>query len=103
MIRVTALYPNTPGSRFDWKYYMDSHCPMAKAELAPLGLTDMKVDRVLSGGMGDPPAFHAIASLTFGSMAEFQNAMQTAAPKLLADIPNYTDVSLQLQVSEAAL
>jgi hypothetical protein len=38
--------------------------------------------------------------MTFQSMEAFQKALTEAGPGLMADIPNYTDVGLQLQVSE---
>jgi hypothetical protein len=33
MIKVTILYPNTPGSRFDHDYYLKVHMPMSIARL----------------------------------------------------------------------
>ena len=29
MIKVSILYPNKPGSRFDMNYYLANHMPMA--------------------------------------------------------------------------
>lgn len=33
MIRVTVLYPNTPGSSFNWAYYLNTHIPLALRRL----------------------------------------------------------------------
>ena len=30
MIKVSVMYPNTPGARFDHTYYRDKHMPMVK-------------------------------------------------------------------------
>src|SRR6185312_4185403 len=33
MIKVSVMYPNTPGGRFDHDYYRDKHMPLVKARL----------------------------------------------------------------------
>ena len=33
MIKVSVMYPNTPGARFDHEYYRDKHMPLVKARL----------------------------------------------------------------------
>jgi len=33
MIKVSVMYPNTPGSRFDHAYYRDKHMPLLKARM----------------------------------------------------------------------
>ena len=33
MIKVTVMYPNAPGARFDHSYYRDTHMPMVKARM----------------------------------------------------------------------
>ena len=33
MIKVSVMYPNTPGARFDHAYYKDKHMPLVKARL----------------------------------------------------------------------
>ena len=34
MVKVSVLYPNKPGSRFDVEYYLNTHMPMADGFLA---------------------------------------------------------------------
>src|SRR3984893_13995385 len=33
MIKVSVMYPNTPGARFDHGYYRDKHMPLVKARM----------------------------------------------------------------------
>ena len=33
MIKVSVMYPNTPGGRFDHDYYRDKHMPLVKARM----------------------------------------------------------------------
>ncbi|MBC7575358.1 MAG: EthD family reductase, partial [Herminiimonas sp.] len=33
MIKVSVMYPNTPGARLNHEYYCDSHMPMVKARM----------------------------------------------------------------------
>src|ERR1044072_1245577 len=33
MIKVSVMYPNTPGARFDHDYYRDKHMPLVKARM----------------------------------------------------------------------
>ena len=35
MVKVSVLYPNKPGSRFDVEYYLNIHMPMAAQLLGP--------------------------------------------------------------------
>ena len=30
MVKVSVMYPNTPGARFDHDYYRDKHMPLVK-------------------------------------------------------------------------
>jgi uncharacterized protein (TIGR02118 family) len=103
MIRVAALYPNKPGSRFDMDYYLTRHVPWARAELEKAGMTAMEIDRGIAGmAPGAAAPFHVIALMTFRTLEDFQRALGEVAPKLMADMSNYTDVQLQVQVSERA-
>ena len=58
MIKVSVMYPNKPGVRFDHAYYKDKHLPMVKSLLGP--------DRGLDAG----PAPSGPAILTRGAHIE---------------------------------
>lgn len=48
MIRITALYPNKPGARFDLAYYVEKHCPMVM-ELLGEACKGSGVDQGIAG------------------------------------------------------
>ncbi len=33
MIKISVMYPNPPGAKFDHSYYRDKHMPMVKARM----------------------------------------------------------------------
>jgi len=33
MVKVSVMYPNTPGARFDHAYYRDKHMPLVKKRM----------------------------------------------------------------------
>lgn len=100
MVRVTAFYAHSDDAHFDWDYYINKHLPMVR-ELLGDKLLRMEVDRGLHGvAAGLPPMFMAMARLDFESQEVLQELMLSAVPKIVADIPNYTSVALQIQVSE---
>jgi uncharacterized protein (TIGR02118 family) len=103
VIKVSVLYPYRPDARFDMDYYCDSHMPLVQSKLKP-ALRGMAVDKGLGGGdPGSKPAYVAIGHLLFDSVAEFQEAFASNADAILSDIPNYTDIEPQLQISEVML
>jgi len=57
MIKVSVMYPNKPGARFDWAYYLDKHMPMVKARMGS-ALKFYAVDKGIGGGSpGDPATY----------------------------------------------
>ena len=52
MIKVSVMYPNTPGARFDHQYYRDKHMPLVKARLGD-ACKYYTVDKGLAGGAPD--------------------------------------------------
>ena len=96
MIRVLVLYPNEPGKKFDFDYYVNKHMAMAERLLRPAGLIRAEVDK-----SADPNSpFIAVAHLYFNSVADFQNGFAVHAAEFVADSVNYTDIALQIQISE---
>jgi len=103
MIKVSVLYPNGAGRKFDIDYYCRVHMPMVERLLgAPL--QRIAVEHGLGGGApGAPPPFLALGHLYFESVGAFQNAFAPHAEKIMADIPNYTDSSPVIQISEVKI
>jgi uncharacterized protein (TIGR02118 family) len=101
MIRISVLYANEPGKKFDHGYYANSHMPLVKKRLASLGLIRLEVDKGVAGGAPDMPApFISAGHLYFNSVAEFRSAMAAHGAELMGDVPNYTDIQPQMQISE---
>lgn len=72
MIKVSVMYPNGEGIKFDMAYYLDKHIPMARTKLgAPLkGVT---VEQGLGGGQpGSAAAYLAMGHLLLESVEAFQ-------------------------------
>jgi uncharacterized protein (TIGR02118 family) len=100
MIKVSVFYPNTDGKKFDIAYYHDTHAPLVSKTLGK-ALKGASYDQGMGGGTpGSPAPFVAIAHLYFNSMEAFGQAFATAAPILMADLPNYSDIEPIIQVSE---
>ena len=72
MIKVSALYPNTAGSKFDMPYYVDQHIPMVRQKLGS-ALRGVSVEEGLGGGQPEsPPAYLAMGHLLFDSVEAFR-------------------------------
>jgi uncharacterized protein (TIGR02118 family) len=101
MIRVSVLYPAKEGAKFDLGYYKDKHMPLVQQRLGPLGLVRLEIDRGMAGGTPNSPApYPCIGHLYFNSLGEFQKAMGTHGNELMADVPNYTNITPHVQISE---
>ena len=103
MVKVSVLYPNSAGCKFDMDYYLTKHLPMVKQKLGA-ALKGMAVEQGIAGGApGAPPTYVAMCHLSFDSADAFQAAFGPHAPALLADIPNYTNTQPTLQISEVRM
>jgi uncharacterized protein (TIGR02118 family) len=101
MIRVTVLYPNEAGKRFDHGYYAGKHLPMVMERLKGSGMLRYEVDKgVAGGGPGAPPPFVAACHLYFNGLDDFQKGIAAHGNEILGDIPNYTNISPQIQISD---
>ena len=103
MIKVSVLYPNADGCKFDVEYYCKSHLPMVKEKLGA-ACQGIAAERGVSGGEpGSKPTYVAMAHLFFDTVEAFQNAFGPNAEAILADIPNYTNVQPAIQISEVMI
>ena len=103
MIIVSVLYPSGAGSKFDMDYYLQRHIPMVQRRLgAPL--KRVAVERGLAGGApGAPPPYLAACHLYFESVEAFQGAFAPHAEPIMSDVPNYTNTTPLIQISEVSL
>ena len=103
MIKVSVMYANKPGARFDHVYYRDKHMPLVRDRMGPSCLF-YTVDKGLAGGSpGEAPTYIAMCHIYCDSVESFQAGFGPRAKEILADIPNYTDLSPTVQISEVVV
>ncbi len=103
MIKISVLYPNNEGAKFDMAYYCQTHMPLVK-RLLGAAVKDMAVDQGIGGfGPGTSAPYIAVGHLFFDSVEAFQTAFEPHAQAIMGDIPNYTNLQPTIQVSEVKL
>lgn len=103
MIKVSVMYPNVPGARFDHAYYRDMHMPLLKARMGDACLK-YTIDKGLAGGApGEPATYIGMCHVFCESLEAFQAAFAPHAAEILADIANYTDIAPVMQISEVVV
>ena len=102
MIRVSVLYPKQSGGKFDFDYYLKTHIPLAR-KLVGGALKRVEVYKGLGGGGGAPEAYVCSASLFFDSAEAFEKAFGPVAEKVMADVPNYTNLQPVVQLEDQLL
>ncbi len=98
MIRVSAMYPQ--GGKFDADYYATKHMPMI-AEKLGAAMVRYEIDKGVAGmAPGQPAPYVCVGHMYFNSLPEFMQAFGAHVASILADVTNYTDAQVQLQISE---
>jgi uncharacterized protein (TIGR02118 family) len=99
MIKVSVMYPNQQGTRFDMSYYCTNHIPMVR-QLLGSALKNVAVEEGITGMTpGSPAPYVALGHLYFESVAAFQAAFMPHAAQIMGDVPNYTDSQPTIQIS----
>ena len=100
-ITVTVMYPNDEGSKFDMDYYLGTHGPLVHKNWDDKGLNSLKVIKGLATpDPKTPPPYQVVAILDFESLEAFQGAVAAGGAEVMGDIPNFTDVTPVVQISE---
>jgi uncharacterized protein (TIGR02118 family) len=103
MIKVSVMYPNSEGSRFDMAYYCATHIPLVRQKLGA-ALKGVAVEQGIGGAIpGSPAPYLALGHLLFDSVEAFQTSFAPHAPALLGDIPNFTNTQPTIQISEVKM
>jgi uncharacterized protein (TIGR02118 family) len=105
MIKVSILYPNLIGKKFDTSYYRDVHMPLSiKLLSAHSGYRGVSVERGVAGGLpGTEAAFVAMCHFLFDSSDSFMAAFTPHAGELQGDMAHVTDTVPVIQVSEVLI
>ena len=95
MLVITILYPRTDDSTFDMDYYTGTHMPMFAEVLG---------DACQGWGAAAIPAgnYAAMGWAMVTDQDAFNGAMAEGGAKVMADVPNYTNVQPELLVGNYA-
>jgi|SRR5215510_10308636 len=103
MIKVSVMYPNTPGARFDHDYYRDKHMPLVKARMGA-ACKSYTVDKGIAGGTtGGPAAYVSMCHIFCDSVEAFNAAFGPHTKEIMSDLPAFTDQQPVIQFSEVVV
>ena len=103
MIKVSVMYANKPGARFNHVYYRDTHMPLVKARMGDR-CRFYTVDKGLAGGSpGEPAPYVGMCHIYCDSVEAFQAGFGPHAKEIMADIRNYTELAPIVQISEVVV
>jgi len=100
MFRVSVMYPNQQGVKFDIDYYRTKHMELVKTHLKPFGLIKTEVDKGISGGGQQPAPYICVGHLYFETKDGYDRGVAEKAPVIRGDIPNFTNATPVRQISE---
>jgi uncharacterized protein (TIGR02118 family) len=105
MVKISILYPQTPGATFDMDYYLRTHMPLSLARLrVHPGFIALSVERGVDAPQsGAPPAYVAMCHYTFDTADDFVAAFMPHAEELQGDMRNYTSIVPIVQFSDVAI
>jgi uncharacterized protein (TIGR02118 family) len=103
MIKVSVMYVNKPGARFNHDYYRDTHMPLVKARMGDSCLY-YTIDKGLAGGApGSAATYVGMCHIFCDSVESFQRGFGPHAKEITDDIANYTDIAPVIQISEVVV
>lgn len=103
MIKVSVMYPNKAGARFDHDYYKNNHMPLVASRMGE-HCKSWTVDKGIGGGApGQNATYVAMCHIYCESPEAFNAGFGPHAKEILADIANYTDLQPVIQMSEVVV
>jgi uncharacterized protein (TIGR02118 family) len=103
MVKISVMYPNQEGTKFDMTYYINHHMKMVQ-QLLGSALKGMSVEHGISGmGSGSSAPYIAAGHLLFDSLEAFQTSFSPHARVIMEDIPKYTNSEPIIQIGEVKL
>jgi len=103
MIKVSVMYANTAGAKFDHEYYKNTHLPLLKKRMGD-HCKFYTIDKGIAGGApGEAAPYIGLCHIYCDSVEAFQKGFGPHAKEILGDIRNYTDISPKIQISEVVV
>ena len=100
MYKVSVMYPNKQGARFDFHYYQTTHMDLVKKHLKPFGIIKTDVEKGISGGGDQAAPYVCIGNLYFESPDAYDKGIAEVGSILRGDISKFTDITPVRQISE---
>ena len=97
MFKVSVMYPNQDGARFDLDYYCTKHMELVRK---PCSLIRTENHKEVSVTAGQPAPYICIGNLYFETIDGYEKGIAASGGALRADIANFTDSAPIRQVSE---
>jgi uncharacterized protein (TIGR02118 family) len=98
--KVSVMYPNLDGAKFDMDYYRGTHMKIVMDNLKAFGLQRTGVDKGISGGAGQKAPYICVGHLYFNRPDGYDEGIKKVGPVLRADIANFTNVTPVRLISE---
>lgn len=103
MVKISVMYPNKAGTKFDMEYYLHHHIPLVR-QLLGSALKGVWVEQGISGfEPGSSAPYVAAGHLLFDSSETFQASFGPHARAIMEDIPKYTNSQPTIQIGEVKL
>ena len=100
MIKISVMYPYAPAARFDHAYYRDTHMPLVKRRMGE-SCRYYSIDQGLAGGApATAPTYVGMSHIFCDSVEAFQKGFGPHTAELMTDLPNFTDITPVIQISE---
>jgi uncharacterized protein (TIGR02118 family) len=100
MIKVSVLFPETPGARFDKAYFFSKHLPLVARLLGP-ALKGISIEEGISGAMpGSQAPFVMASHFSFDSVGAFQAAFFPHAETVMQDVSKVTNIEAVVQIGD---
>ena len=96
---ITVLYPNTPGVKFDFDYYLERHATLIK-RLYGDSIAKLELRRGSATPDGSPVPFVAVINIWIGSQTLFDEAGAKHGATLVEDLKNFTNSMPTIQIDE---
>jgi uncharacterized protein (TIGR02118 family) len=96
---LTILYPKAADTKFNFDYYRDHHLKLIM-DLFGNAIQRFELRKVLSPEGAPPADFVASINIWVGDQQKFDEGGQKHGPKMIEDVPNFTNAQPVIQTDE---